>query len=224
MHMIESSEITLLKDQWVERLHRIGSFWEYQGGPFVAELTISGRVSDFYFNSNVLLSDPRLTRALCRDVFLRQLNLLSITPSFVITVAPFGVPIASVMAEELAIPFGYHHPSTQSILSRMPQHEDLSIIVTDDIWSGGSVKEVIELLRRKGFSDPAIIVAIGNMSQRSELCGIPICSVFDRQVNTWAFNDSPFASISGIRPIVARENWTTLVPSAFIGGIDGAIA
>jgi orotate phosphoribosyltransferase len=218
MHMIEPSEITLLKDKWVERLNRIGSFWEYQDGPLVAELTLSGRVSDFYFNSNVLLSDPRLTRALCRDIFVRQFELLRLAPSFVMTVAPFGLPLASVMAEELGIPFGYHHPSTPSMLSRMPQDKDVSVIVTDDIWSGGSVRDLIELVRGNGLPDPVIILAIGNMSQRSELCGTPIFSVFDRHVNTWAFEDSPFASIPGVMPIVAREHWTTLVPRAFIGG------
>lgn len=46
--MIEPIEISFLKDEWVERLNRIGSFWEYQDGPLVAELTLSGRVSDFF--------------------------------------------------------------------------------------------------------------------------------------------------------------------------------
>lgn len=203
------------KQEWCERLNSLGSFWHYEGGSVVAQLTLSAMVTDYYFNSTVLLSEAELTRQLCSEVFIPEIAAVGLRPSFILTFAPFGMPLATILSLEMKLAMGYVTTAEDSKLSRLPSPLDESIIVTDDIWSGTSVRRIIRNLQENGRKDPSCIVVIGNCSRESSIDGIPILSLFHRPIQTWALSDFPLSDQKEITPLNAREHWTTLVPHAY---------
>lgn len=194
-----------LRERWIQRLQALGAFWEYSGGSFVAEMTLSDQVTDFYFNSDVIHSYPSLSEQLCEEFFLPEIARRGLTPKVVLTVTPFGIPIATVLSLQLSSRLGYL--TSKNNLSYYPPKGEESIIVTDDVWSGSSVRRIVNALRKRGVADPRLIIAIGNCSGQGEIEGIATYSLFERRVEPCAFKDSPFAAMQGVYALNAREHW-----------------
>lgn len=200
-----------LSDVWFERLKELNAIWEYKPGDVnIPIFVLSGKVSDFYFNSDVLHNSD-IVPAMWEEHFAPSLLANHIKPEFVVTVRPFGLPFGEVFANRLGIPFGHIEAENSSPCTLLPDDGVTSVVVTDDIWSGGLVSKMLDELERNRKPSPAAVLVIGNFSGEQTIRDIPIISLFEREVETYPFHQSPFASIEGIELIDPRKEWGRLI-------------
>lgn len=120
--------------------------WRYNNSNFHVKTSESGMYSDLYLNTDYIVSDVPLVEETVKGIFLKELNLRNIKPDWVISYPPFGLPIAYVLARQLGARFGY--VDTQTGLCNFDIKTDEKVIVVgDDIYSGGSIKKTIEIIR-----------------------------------------------------------------------------
>ena len=59
----------LEKEDWESLFIQQKVIWKYSGHGPHAEYSLSGKHSDFYFNSNYIVSNPDLLREVCLSLF-----------------------------------------------------------------------------------------------------------------------------------------------------------
>lgn len=200
-----------VKQVWLERLKDINAIWEYKPGDVnIPKFVLSGKVSDFYFNSDTL-HDPDIIGAMWEEYFSPSLFANRIQPDFFVTVRPFGLPFGEVFAKRVGVPVGSIEARNSSPCTHLPDDGATSLVVTDDIWSGGLVNRMLDELQSNNKPPPAAVLVIGNFSGLQSIRDIPIISLFERKVETYHFKESPFADIEGINLIDPRKEWSLLI-------------
>lgn len=81
------SEHEVLK-KWSRVFYDLGAEWECRGGGVCALHTVSGKVSDYYFNSEVISNNGEILEALCREVYLPQLKYRNLSVDAVASYPP----------------------------------------------------------------------------------------------------------------------------------------
>jgi len=173
----------------------------------------SGLHSDRYFQCALLLSDPLRAEGLARAVA------LLVEASVDVVVGPaLG---AVVWAHEVARAVGVRALFTERVDGQMALRRGFSlepgarVLVAEDVLTtGGSAREVIELVRREG-AEPVGVAAIINRSNRPnpfEDLGLPLAVLAEVGVQSWeadacplcASNEAGPAVKPGSRPVGAR--------------------
>lgn len=184
--------------------------WRYPGhAKFHVQTSESGLHSDLYLNTDYIVSDISLLERIVRDIFLKELHLRKVTPDWIITYPPFGLPIAYALARECGAKFGYVDLKNNSCNFDV-KDGDKVVIVGDDIYSGGSFKKTINILTQKEAKIESPLFTIGNFSGAKELLGVEVFSVLSEKGNLYPEKDCPLCH-SGSKAILPRPNWSKLI-------------
>jgi len=173
----------------------------------------SGRHSDRYFQCALLLSDPLRAEGLARAVAL----LVDVSVDVVVGPALGAV----VWAHEVARAVGVRALFTERVDGQMALRRGFAlepgarVLVAEDVLTtGGSAREVIELVRREG-AEPVGVAAIINRSNQANPFAdldLPLSVLAEVGVQSWeaeacplcASNEAGPAIKPGSRPVGAR--------------------
>jgi len=125
----------------------------------------SGLHSDQYFQCALVLQYPNYCDLLAKELREKLSDLPK--PNLVIGPALGGVTLAYELARALGVPGIFAERKEEKMLLRRGFKVDKGskvIVVEDVVTTGGSVKEVVDLVQREG----ANVIAVGSIVNRSE--------------------------------------------------------
>ncbi len=192
--------------KWHQTFKDIGAEWEYRGGELCALYTLSGKVSDYYFNSDVISKQPQLLGSLCREVYLPEMQRRNISVDLVASYPPYGVAFANALAQELGVRSCFLRSLASPVFDQDVKREARVLVVADDIFSGSSLVTTIGAALARECKVAPVVFAFGNFSGRSSIEGLDIFSVINRRVELFDVSESPLVA-RGVKAINARENW-----------------
>lgn len=192
--------------KWQEVFKELGAEWEYRGGDVCALYTLSGKVSDYYFNSEVISEKPEVLRALCEEIFLPELRRRSIDVDVVASYPPYGVSFADTLAKALGVRSCLLRSIGTAELDQDIKEGSRVLVVADDIFSGGSVRRTMQAALAKRCTLVPAVLAFGNFSGGPSIDGVEIFAVINRKVELFDLADSPLVA-KGVRPVNARQHW-----------------
>jgi orotate phosphoribosyltransferase len=197
-------------DRWHQRLRDLGAEWEYQGGEFCALYSVVEKVSDYYFNSDVVSSNEPVLEALCREVYVPEIHRRKLSVDWVVSFLPYGAPFARTLARVLNVESAVIESRGDPVLPDGLSAHSRVLVVSDDIFTGGSIARVVDAaLARQATVEP-VLFAFGNFSGASHLGGREIVSVINREVRLSTLSESPLVG-RGVRPLRARTHWDQFV-------------
>ncbi len=192
--------------KWQKVFRDMGAEWEYHGGEFCALYTLSGKVSDYYFNSQVISNSCQVLTALCHELYLPELQRRSINVDWILSYPPFGVAFANALAQELGVQSSFIHSLESPRLPADVTRGARVLVVADDIFSGTSVLKVFQAAQSRECEIAPLVLSFGNFSGKPSLHGKDILCVITREVELFDVSDSPLVG-RGVRAINAREHW-----------------
>lgn len=164
--------------------------------------------SDLYLNTDYIVSDTTLVEWVIK-VFSKELKKRKIEPNWIITYPPFGLAIAYALAKEVWAKFGYVNREN-NVCNFDVKNGDSVIIVGDDIYSGGSLKETINIVSKMNAKVESPIFTIGNFSGTKKLLGLDVFSILTEKGNLYPEDSCPICK-SGSKAILPRPNWWKLI-------------
>ena len=108
-----------------------------------------------------------------KNIFSKELQLRKIKPDWIITYPPFGLAIAYALARETGAKFGYVDLK-KNICNFDIKNGETIIVVGDDIYSGGSLKETIDIISKMNAKVESPIFTIGNFSGTKKLLNLEV--------------------------------------------------
>jgi orotate phosphoribosyltransferase len=191
----------------IEKLKQ--SVWKYNNSKYHIETSESGLHSNLYLNTDYIIQNPKLVEEIVKEVFVKELKLRKINPNWIITYPPFGLPIAFELAKQTNSKFGYVD-TKKGICNFNVKENDIVIVVGDDIYSGGSLKKTINIMKDNNVKVKSPIFTIGNFSNTNPLLGLEVISVISEKGNLYAKEDCPMCK-NGSRAVLPRPNWKKLI-------------
>ena len=192
--------------KWQKIFKDLGAEWEYRGGDACALYTLSGKVSDYYFNSEVISKNPEMLGSLCREVYLPEVQRRNIGVDMVASYPPYGVAFAKALAQELGVGSCFIRSLASPGFEQQLPGGTRVLVVADDIFSGSSVVKTIKAALANQCEVAPVVLAFANFSGRNSIEGLDIFSVITRRVELSDVSDSPLVA-RGVRAINAREHW-----------------
>ena len=164
----------------------------------------SGLHSPNYLQSALVLQYPQHAEALGRDLAARLLSLSGgVTPDLVISPALGGLIIGHEVARALGVPFLFTERASDRTMSLRRGFAlapgQKTFVVEDVITTGGSTKEVIDIVNATGAS----VVAAGSIIDRSGGAvnlGVPRAALETLNVVSWDPNVCPLCAAG--QPVV----------------------
>lgn len=151
--------ISVAIDKWRNILKEAGAEWEYTGGYFCALHTLSGKVSDYYFNSEVVSAAPELLSGLCRDIYLPEIERRKLQIDLVVSYRPFGAAFADELSKKLGVESCFLRSLDSPSLDMEMKRHTRVLVVADDIYSGSSITKIIQAVRaQRGLIAPVLFV------------------------------------------------------------------
>ena len=186
------------------------SFWKYSNNSkFHAKTIKDGFHSDAYLNTDHIVEDVKLIEQIVKEVFVKELISRKIKPDWIITFPPFGLPIAYELARQTNTKFGYIDVKN-SVCNFNIQKGDTVVIVNDDIYTGGSIKKIIQIMQNLGAKIEGPIFSISNFSQSDTFMDFEVVSIVKEKINLYEENNCPMCK-AGSKAISPRLNWQTLI-------------
>lgn len=185
------------------------ALWKYKNSNFHVQTSESGLHSDLYLNTDYVISDVLLVEEIVKNVFSKELQLRKINPEWIISYPPFGLTIAYALARESGVRFGYVD-TKKEVCNFDIKNGDKVIVVGDDIYSGGSLKKTINIVKDMGANIESPIFTIGNFSGTKKLLGLEVLSVMSEKGNLYSKEDCPMCK-SGSKAVLPRSNWDKLM-------------
>ena len=153
-------------------------------------LLTSGRHSDRYVQCAKLFRYPDTSELICRELaaYFKDAGV-----ELVCGPAVGGIIIAYEMARQLGVPniFAERENGNMTLRRGFTVEKGQRVLVCEDVvTTGGSVKEVIELLRGMG----AEVVGVGSVADRSAGkvdFGVPFHAVLSMEVKSWEPDECP---------------------------------
>ncbi len=84
------------------------------------------------------------------------------------------------------------------------------IVVGDDIYSGGSIKKTIQIVKLKGAVVKTPIFTIGNFTGTETILDLDVISAILETGNLYDEKDCPMCK-SGSKAVLPRPNWNKLM-------------
>lgn len=187
------------------------ALWRYNNSKVHVETSESGLHSDLYLNTDYVVSDTLLLEAIVKDIFSKELQSRKIKPDWIITYAPFGLPIAYAIARETGAKFGYVD-TKNNICNFDIKNNDIVVVVGDESYTGGHLKETINIVKNMGAKVESPIFVIGNFSDVERLLGLEVFSIISEKANLYPKDDCPMCK-SGSKAVLPRPNWNELMGS-----------
>jgi orotate phosphoribosyltransferase len=170
-------------EKWQQRFNDLGAEWEYRGGDVCALYTLSGKVSDYYFNSEVISRNPEVLGALCREIYLPEIQRRKLSVDLVASYPPYGVAFTKALAQELGVESCLLHSLSSPTLERDVKRGTNVLVVADDIFSGSSVVKTIHAAKAKECVVAPVVFAFGNFSGNNAIEGLDIGKFSNKDVN-----------------------------------------
>lgn len=184
------------------------AIWKYDNSKLHIQTSESGLHSDLYLNTDYIISDVPLVEKIVKDVFIKELQTRGIKPDWIISYPPFGLAIAYALARQIGAKFGYVDRENEACDFDIKKGDKV-IVVGDDIYSGGSIKETIKIVNKLGAKVQSPIFTIGNFSGTKKLLGLEIISAISEKGSLYPTKDCPMCK-SGSKAVLPRPNWENL--------------
>jgi orotate phosphoribosyltransferase len=194
---------------WFNLMKGQGVIWQYNGEGPHASYSLSNRHSDFYFNSNYLIANPSLLKAVCLALLEKLKPSLGENPDWVITYPPYGLNVGFCLAELLECKFAYVKSLEKPNLEFDIGPRDNVLFCADDLYSGGSFRTVKNALFKKGLEIMEPLVVVANFSGQTVFDGYQVESLIDSPISSWAAEDCPLCG-AGSPAVSARSDWVIL--------------
>jgi len=185
------------------------ALWKYHDSKLHVQTSESGLHSDLYLNTDFIISDVLLVGKIVKNIFYQELQSRKIKPDWIITYPPFGLAIAYALAKEIGAKFGYVDINKE-ICNFDIKNGDIVIVIGDDIYSGGSLKKTINIVKGMGANIESPIFTIGNFSGTKKLLDLEVFSVISEKGNLYSKEDCPMCK-SGSKAVLPRPNWDKLM-------------
>ena len=185
------------QEQVLEHFRRTGAMLE---GHFQLS---SGRHSDRYFQCALLLADPLRAEALAREIALK----IEHTPDVVVGPALGAVVWAHEVARALHTRAFFTERSNARMELRRGFHLEPGervLVVEDVLTTGGSVREVLEVVRTRGVEVVGVASILNRSGQRNpfESEGLPFACLAEVEVQSWLPEACPLCSSGSAGPAV----------------------
>lgn len=172
--------------------------------------SMMGEHVDAYFNTDKIVSKPRLLEAIARDVLIPELAKVNASPDWVFSYAPYGLFNAYECAKQTDSSCGYTLPSEEYITNFVIPPRSKVLVVADDIYSGSGTLKTIASLEQMGTEVLPIVYCLANMSNSSELKdGRKIVSAVKIHTNRYSASECPLCK-AGSKAVSSRPNWDQL--------------
>lgn len=193
----------MINFDWNSILKEEKVIWSFSGNGPHAKFVFGERHSGEYFNSDILFAKPHLLDKIA-DYFFEYLSFCQFDLGGIIAKAPYSTKLACPLAQRLNIPLIKFHEDAISDLDNV-------LIFTDDIYSGGLVKEIIKDLEEKKINIVCPICVIANYSGDNYLEGREIFSIVKSEfrATAWESGDCPLCK-DGSNAVNVRDNWELL--------------
>lgn len=179
-------------------------FWKYHNSPYHIQTSESGLHSNQYLNTDYIISDPTLVELIVKEIFTPELAKKNIKPDRIVTYPPFGLPIAYALAKSTWAKFAYIDPQTKTCNFNI-QKDDIIVLVWDDIYSGGSIKATIKIMKDIGAKITSPICTIGNFMGTQDIEGIEILSAISDTGNLYEATECPMCK-TWSKAVLPRPN------------------
>ena len=156
------------------------SVWKFNNSKLHVKTLESGLHSDLYLNTDFVVSDPKLVESIVKDIFVKELNSRNIKPDWIISYPPYGLPIAFELARQMNAKFGYINRKSNDCNFDIKKNETI-IVIGDDIYSGGSIKETIQIVTSKGGIVKSPILTIGNFTGTKSIMDLDVVSAISEK-------------------------------------------
>lgn len=184
------------------------SVWKFNNSKLHVKTLESGLHSDLYLNTDFVVSDPKLVESIVKDIFVKELNSRNIKPDWIISYPPYGLPIAFELARQMNAKFGYINRKSNECNFDIKKDETI-IVIGDDIYSGGSIKETIQIVTSKGGIVKSPILTIGNFTGTKSIMDLDVISAISEKGNLYEENVCPMCK-SGSKAVTPRTYWNDL--------------
>jgi len=159
-------------------------------------LLTSGRHSEYYVEKIKIINNPKFVDILCEKL---AEQLRSIECDLIVGPAYGGIVLAYEVAKKLGKRFVFTQRKDEKMTIRSGFEVypgDKAVIIEDIITTGGSVKEVIEVLKNNEL-DVKAIGCIVDRSGGSVDFGYELISLLTMQIETWDADNCPLCK-SGV--------------------------
>lgn len=192
-------------------LKSIGAIWEYPGNGAHGSYALSMRHSDFFFNSEILNTNPRLAKEFVTKFIVPKLENLENSVDWVCSYLPFGIGISWYVAEYLKCKIAFQDLNLADSTIDMISGGSKVLIVTDDLYTSTSLTKLISKLNEKNLEILNPIFVIGNFSGCHEVLGYPIAASFNKEVPRWLPEECPLCKKNS--PVIekVRYRWDKLI-------------
>jgi len=184
------------------------SVWKFNNSKLHVKTLESGLHSDLYLNTDFVVSDPKLVESIVKDIFVKELNSRNIKPDWIISYPPYGLPIAFELARQMNAKFGYIDRKSNECNFDIKVGETI-IVIGDDIYSGGSIKETIQIVTSKGGIVKSPILTIGNFTGTKSIMDLDVVSAISEKGNLYEENVCPMCKL-GSKAVSPRIHWNDL--------------
>jgi orotate phosphoribosyltransferase len=170
-------------------------------------LLTSGRHSEYYVEKIKIINNPKYVEQLCEQL---ANELQAIECDVIVGPAYGGIVLAYEVAKKLGKRFVFTQRKDEKMVIRSGFElypEDKAIIIEDIITTGGSVKEVIEVLHNNNI----VVKAIGCIVDRSGggiEFGTKLIPLMTMQIESWEAADCPLckSGIELVKPGASDKN------------------
>lgn len=217
------------ENYWITRYMRMDALWIHQGIPDKPHVQLtSGLHSNGFFNSEIVMEDPRLLDEACMNlmqlmeeeesVYFNQIDRVVGPAMGAITLAH---DIARHISFKKTLPClrGYvekvsDDPDAPMEFKRVVLKPGERVLPVEDvITSGKSVRKAIKAISdAHGIVHSSVIIALVNRSGLTEIDGRKVIALINRPILTWEPTDCPLCANGSeaiVKPKVAK-NWERL--------------
>jgi adenine/guanine phosphoribosyltransferase-like PRPP-binding protein len=195
---------------WTETYKEYGALWQMQDvrEPHAATTTSNEHVSAYFLSENIT-ARPSLVVEIVNTALLPHAGSEELVPDWVFTYAPYGLFVASACANTLGAQQGYVKPADNYTTTYDVQPGDEVLVVSDDLYSGGSLKKTIGSMQQMGAVVLPYVFTLANLSGDSHLDGRKILAGAHIPVERYPGDDCAMCD-GGSEPLAPRPNWERL--------------
>ena len=213
-------------DEWILEYQRKGALWIHDDNPKRPHaLLTSGKHSNGFFNSRLVIPDENLLHAAASDLLklFEEQGGDSTKIQGVVGPQTGATRLAQLLSNEVnqttgnycfsASPAKAGEGAEKSMVfsdeERKIIHSEYVLLCEDVLTTGGSVDLAVEAVERAGGVAMPYVLVLVNRSGLTEVGGRQIIALIDRAMPMWEPDDCPLCK-NGSEAVRPKENWAKL--------------